>query len=149
MAESSIQEKREKRRERRRKALQSSSKNSAKKAKATPSESTTTIAEPSGGGSGNPVVRSLVSVRDYFLGVRSELDKVTWPTRDEATRLTWIVSGVTVASALFLGGLSIIFTELFNLGVNQPLVFIVVFVVFLGLLYGYSQFISRSTPTDY
>ena len=152
MADTSIQEKREKRRERRRKALQSTNKNSNKKPKANNSaEVANTLADPSGGdsGGGNPVVRSLVSVRDYFLGVRSELDKVIWPTREEATRLTWIVGGVTVASALFLGGLSILFTELFNVGVNQPAVFIGAFVAFLALLYAYARYISRSTPADY
>jgi preprotein translocase subunit SecE len=44
----------------------------------------------------NPVVR-------YFRETRGELRKVTWPTREEAWRLTLIVLGVTAAMAIFLG----------------------------------------------
>ncbi len=35
--------------------------------------------------------------------VASELSKVTWPTRSEATRLTWLVIGVAVAVGVFVG----------------------------------------------
>jgi preprotein translocase subunit SecE len=47
-----------------------------------------------------PVVRGVVG---YFRGVITELRKVTWPTRDEATRLTAIVVGVTIVFAAILG----------------------------------------------
>ena len=47
-------------------------------------------------GDANPVVR-------YFRETRGELRKVTWPTREEAWRLTLIVLGVTAAMAIFLG----------------------------------------------
>ena len=92
--------------------------------------------------SSNVVVRSFQNIRAYFEGVQSEIQKVTWPTREEAQRLTWIVSAVTLASALFLGGLSILFTELFNIGVAQPWIFITVFVVFIGLLFAYSRYVN-------
>jgi preprotein translocase subunit SecE len=49
-----------------------------------------------------PVLRSLVA---YFRGVVSELQKVTWPSREETTRLTLVVLGVTVAFAIGLGTL--------------------------------------------
>jgi preprotein translocase subunit SecE len=39
----------------------------------------------------------------YFRETRGELRKVTWPTRDEAWRLTLIVLGVSIAMAIFLG----------------------------------------------
>lgn len=39
----------------------------------------------------------------YFRETRGELRKVTWPTREEAWRLTLIVLGVTAAMAVFLG----------------------------------------------
>jgi len=39
----------------------------------------------------------------YFRETRGELRKVTWPTREEAWRLTLIVLGVTAAMAIFLG----------------------------------------------
>jgi preprotein translocase subunit SecE len=44
-----------------------------------------------------------------------ELRKVSWPTRDEALRLTAIVMAVLVGSSLFLGAIDVILTELFRL----------------------------------
>jgi preprotein translocase subunit SecE len=37
----------------------------------------------------------------YLRETRGEIRKVTWPTRDEAWRLTAIVLGVTLAAAIF------------------------------------------------
>ncbi|MEM6283053.1 MAG: preprotein translocase subunit SecE [Chloroflexota bacterium] len=151
MAEGSIKERRARRRKRKQEAREEVNEEveetekgiTAKKGYATPSrrrgEDNTVAVQ-----SNNPIVRGFRSVIDYFDGVRSELEKVTWPTREETIRLTWIVSGVTLASALFLGGLSILFTEIFNLGVDNPIVFIGVFVAFLGLIYAFSQYMSRS-----
>ncbi len=56
----------------------------------------------------NPVVK-------YFRETRAELNKVTWPTRDESQRLTLIVLAVTAAMALFLGFLDFSFSRLLNL----------------------------------
>ena len=53
-----------------------------------------------------PVVRSIVG---YFRGVGSEMQKVTWPSREEATRLTGVVLGVTIAFAVVLGLLDTFF----------------------------------------
>jgi preprotein translocase SecE subunit len=47
-----------------------------------------------------PVVRSVWA---YFRGVASEMQKVTWPTREETTHLTSVVLGVTIAFAIGLG----------------------------------------------
>jgi len=47
----------------------------------------------------------------YLRETRGELRKVTWPTREEAQRLTAIVLGVTVAMAVFLGLLDLIFSN--------------------------------------
>jgi preprotein translocase subunit SecE len=41
------------------------------------------------------------AVTRYIRETRGELRKVTWPTREEAWRLTAIVLAVTVASAVF------------------------------------------------
>ncbi len=38
----------------------------------------------------------------YLRETRGEIRKVTWPTREEAWRLTAIVLGVTLATAVFL-----------------------------------------------
>jgi preprotein translocase subunit SecE len=43
-----------------------------------------------------------------------ELRKVTWPTRDEALRLTAIVIAVLFGSSLFLGLIDMLLTELFR-----------------------------------
>jgi preprotein translocase subunit SecE len=51
----------------------------------------------------------------YLRDTRAELKKVTWPTRQEAQNLTYIVLGVTIAFAIFLGLLDWIFTEVFTL----------------------------------
>jgi preprotein translocase subunit SecE len=46
----------------------------------------------------------------YLRETRGELRKVTWPTREEAQRLTAIVLGVTLMMALFLGALDFLFS---------------------------------------
>jgi len=58
-----------------------------------------------------PVVRSIVA---YFRGVASEMQKVTWPNRDETTRLTGVVLGVTIAFAIGLGMLDGFFSWWFQ-----------------------------------
>src|SRR3954467_14975317 len=40
---------------------------------------------------GNVATRTVGGFREYLEGVRSELSKVIWPTREEAQRLTIIV----------------------------------------------------------
>ncbi len=82
--------------------------------------------------SGNFITRPLRRITEYFAGVRSEVQKVVWPTREETVRLTRIVLTTTVLSALALGVISLLFTELFSLGLRSPLVFGVVFVLVLG-----------------
>jgi preprotein translocase subunit SecE len=151
MAESSIKEKRARRRKRRQDTPAEENDAAAeeiekglteKKDRATPSRRKGEVGQVTQTKSSNPIMRVFNPIREYIEGVRSELDKVTWPTREETLRLTYIVAAATVASALFLGGLSIIFTELFNIGVETPLVFLGVFVVFLVILYGYARFTS-------
>ena len=51
----------------------------------------------------------------YFKQTRAELKKVTWPTREEAIRLTGIVLAVTVVMAVFLGLLDYLLTTVFAL----------------------------------
>ncbi|NDJ78376.1 MAG: preprotein translocase subunit SecE [Chloroflexi bacterium] len=45
----------------------------------------------------------------YLRGVASELQKVTWPSREETTRLTLVVLAVTTVFALALGALDAFF----------------------------------------
>lgn len=43
------------------------------------------------------------AIARYIRETRGEMRKVTWPTRDEATRLTIIVLAFTAVFAIFLG----------------------------------------------
>ena len=62
-----------------------------------------------------PVVRSIAA---YLHGVRTELAKVTWPTREETLRLTGVVLGVTIAFSIALGLLSTFLTWWFQQAFN-------------------------------
>ncbi len=46
---------------------------------------------------------------------RGELRKVTWPTREEALRLTYVVIGLSVALGLLLGGADFLLSTLYSL----------------------------------
>lgn len=48
----------------------------------------------------------------FLSETRSELKKVTWPTRQEVIRLTGVVIAVSVIVGVFIGGLDFVFTEL-------------------------------------
>lgn len=55
------------------------------------------------------------AVVTYLRDTRMELSKVRWPTREEWMRLTGIVLLVTGVSAVFLGLVNYLFTEVFSL----------------------------------
>lgn len=55
------------------------------------------------------------SIIGFFGEVWGELRRVTWPTRQEATRLTVLVLIVSTAFGLFLGGADMLFSELMGL----------------------------------
>ena len=42
--------------------------------------------------------------REFLAESRFELRKVVWPTRQEATRLTWVVAGVVLLISLIMAG---------------------------------------------
>ena len=48
----------------------------------------------------------------YFKETRAEINKVSWPTRQEALRLTLVVLAVTVFMAIVLGLLDYFFAQL-------------------------------------
>jgi preprotein translocase subunit SecE len=50
----------------------------------------------------------------FFNETMGELRKVTWPTRDEALRLTAVVLAVMVATSIFLGAIDALLTEAFR-----------------------------------
>ncbi len=53
-------------------------------------------------------------IQRFFQETIGELRKVSWPTRREAIRLTWIVIGVIFVMALILGGLDFVYTKFFS-----------------------------------
>jgi preprotein translocase SecE subunit len=78
---------------------------------------------------GNFVVRFFRGLVEYFGGVKAELQKVAWPTRQDARRLTILVLAITILASLALGLVSLGFTELFRIGLQQPPIFIGFFVI--------------------
>lgn len=68
--------------------------------------------------SGNALTRPVTGFIGYLADVRSELNKVTWPSREDTIRLTRIVIAVTILAALALGILSAFLTEFFKFGLN-------------------------------
>ncbi len=53
-------------------------------------------------------------ITTFLKEVRLEMKKVNWPNREETTKYTLIVIGVSVGIALFLGGVDFVFTTLLN-----------------------------------
>lgn len=51
----------------------------------------------------NPIIH-------YLRDTRAEIGKVTWPTREEGMRLTWVVTVVTVVAAIVLFGVDSLFS---------------------------------------
>ena len=54
-------------------------------------------------------------INQFLKETRQELDKVTWPTKEETIKLTQTVVIVTIVFALYLGTLDYLFTEALNL----------------------------------
>jgi preprotein translocase subunit SecE len=50
----------------------------------------------------------------YLKEVKIEARKVNWPTRQETIKYTLIVIGISIAVAIFLGTLDLIFTLILN-----------------------------------
>jgi len=62
--------------------------------------------------SGRRGTRSPNAIIRYFQETSEELRKVSWPTREQAIRLTLIVLGATAVAGLFLGALDLLFHQL-------------------------------------
>ena len=96
---------------------------------------------------GNFVVRFFRGLREYLRGVKEELEKVVWPTREELSRLARIILTVTLFAALVLGVMSFVFTELFVQGFNNNIVFLLFFVG-VGVIYFVVGRILKSSDTS-
>lgn len=82
---------------------------------------------------GNFFQRTVASLREYFAGVRTELTKVTWPTREDTRRLSIIVIIVLIISAIVLGIISFLFTRLFAVGLSNPIILLMIMLGGVGL----------------
>ncbi|PIR12853.1 preprotein translocase subunit SecE [Candidatus Falkowbacteria bacterium CG11_big_fil_rev_8_21_14_0_20_39_10] len=51
-----------------------------------------------------------MKIIDYIKASIEEMKKVTWPTKKETYNYTILVIGISLAVAVFLGGLDYIFT---------------------------------------
>jgi preprotein translocase SecE subunit len=89
------------------------------KGRATPGRRSSRKAKGKTEPEGNSLTRPLFATVDYFSNVRSELNKVAWPSREDTRRLTILCINVTIASALFLGILSLLLTEFIQLGLAR------------------------------
>ena len=56
----------------------------------------------------------------YLKDVRAELSKVSWPTRQQTINYTFVVIGISLALAIFLGILDFALTEVLNRFVLKP-----------------------------
>jgi len=82
----------------------------------------------------------------YLREVRNELNKVTWPTREEVANLTRIVLIVTILSSLILGAVGAGFTLLTEFGLENALVFVVLFAaIVIGAIYYMRRGNTRSS----
>ena len=50
----------------------------------------------------------------YFKDSKNEIKKVTWPTKKEIKQHTLLVIGISLATALFLGAVDYILTQILD-----------------------------------
>jgi preprotein translocase subunit SecE len=117
----------------------------ARKGRATPSRRNTEEDDEEG----NVVVRRVGGVREYFEGVQSEINKVSWPTREETRRLSTIVLITTLIASLVLGIITLAYSELFRIGVNQPMIFLAFFVGVVVIGFVLYRRANRSSGSTY
>ncbi|XWX03778.1 preprotein translocase subunit SecE [Aggregatilineales bacterium SYSU G02658] len=82
---------------------------------------------------GNFITRAVNGLREYFSDVRSELEKVSWPTREDAIRLTRIVLIVLVIAAIVMGFINFLFERFVAFGIQNPIVFVVLLAACVGV----------------
>ena len=62
-----------------------------------------------------PNIGTIFNKIDSFLKeVRIEIKKVNWPTTKETIRYTLTVISISIATAIFLGGIDFLFTNFLN-----------------------------------
>lgn len=51
-------------------------------------------------------------IKNFFQEVKTEMKKVSWPTREETMKYTLVVIGATAVVALYLGALDALLFEI-------------------------------------
>jgi preprotein translocase subunit SecE len=51
----------------------------------------------------------------YLQEVKTELTKISWPSRQKSTQMTLVVLGASLAVGLYIGGLDYLFTNLLGI----------------------------------
>ena len=70
--------------------------------------------EGSGGGVLSAIPQKLGELKTFFSEVKTELKKVTWPSRKEVQATTIVVVATTVFFGFYLYGLDILLSKLFT-----------------------------------
>lgn len=52
---------------------------------------------------------------NFYRDTKSELKKVTWPTKDQVIRLTAVVIALSLVVGILLGGIDFVFSSLYRL----------------------------------
>jgi preprotein translocase subunit SecE len=81
---------------------------------------------------GNAISRFFYGLREYFEGVGSEIRKVSWPTPEDTRRLSIIVLITLIVMSIALGLVAFVFTEMFRLGLDSPIILIAFMVIAVG-----------------
>ena len=56
-----------------------------------------------------------VNIESFFGEVKTEMKKVSWPTKKETIKNTIAVIGISFVVAVFLGGLDFVFAKILNI----------------------------------
>lgn len=51
----------------------------------------------------------IAKIKSYIIESKQEFKRVNWPTKQETSRMTMVVIGLSVATAIFLGALDFLF----------------------------------------
>jgi len=60
------------------------------------------------------IIKKFKNIPKFFIEVKTEMKKVSWPSWQETWKNTLIVIGASVVVAIFLGGLDALFTWIIN-----------------------------------
>lgn len=112
----------------------------AGKGRATPGRRERELAEEKSEG---VVQRTTGGLLEYFEGVRSEIGKVVWPSREDLRRLTIVVIITLIIASIILGGIALFFTELFRIGLESPAVLMGFMVVMIAIGFFVDRWYTR------